>query len=105
MLFRSIVEGSLSSTMAKVVFEEMLSSGKNADDIIREKGLVQITDTEKIATIAKEIIAQNPKAVEDYKKGKENALQFLVGQLMSKTKGTVNPETTRAILGELLKKN
>jgi len=97
-----IGKNELSSTMAKTVFEEMLATGKNPDEIIAEKGLVQITDTSEIETIAKEIIANNPKAVEDFKKGKQNALQFLVGQLMAKTKGKASPELARKVLHKLL---
>jgi aspartyl-tRNA(Asn)/glutamyl-tRNA(Gln) amidotransferase subunit B len=98
-----IEKGEISSPIAKQVLKEMFSKGGDPSIIIEEQGLAQISDTVSIQEIAKEIIKSNPKAVEDYKKGKENALQFLVGQLMSKTKGTVHPEAARNILGDILK--
>ncbi|MBI1971234.1 MAG: Asp-tRNA(Asn)/Glu-tRNA(Gln) amidotransferase subunit GatB [Candidatus Wildermuthbacteria bacterium] len=99
-----IDNNTLSSTMAKTVFEEMLKSGKNPEEIIAAEGLIQITDTNEIETIAKEIIASNPKAVEDFQKGKQNALQFLVGQLMAKTHGKASPALATQILRTLLTK-
>ena len=98
-----IEKGEISSLVAKQVLKEMFAKGGDPSVIIAEKGLVQVSDTASIQKIAKEIIKNNQKAVEDYKKGKENALQFLVGQLMAKTKGTVHPETARTILGDILK--
>ena len=58
-----------------------------------------------IQKIAKEVIENNPKAVEDYKKGTENALQFLLGQMMAATKGTINPELASAVIMEILDKS
>ncbi|MDP4007091.1 MAG: Asp-tRNA(Asn)/Glu-tRNA(Gln) amidotransferase subunit GatB [bacterium] len=93
----------ISSAIAKQVLKEMFARGGDPSQIIEERGLTQIIDETAIQKMAKEIIETNPKAVEDYKKGKGNALQFLVGQLMAKTKGTINPETARSILESLLK--
>lgn len=98
-----IEKGEISSPIAKQVLKEMFRKGGDPSVIIEEQGLAQVSDTASIQEIAKEIIENNQKAVEDYKKGKENALQFLVGQLMAKTKGTVHPETARTILGDILK--
>ena len=75
-------------------------TGADPSHIIKEKGLVQIDDSSEIEKIAKKIISANQKPVEDYKKGKEAALQFLVGQFMKETKGKVNPQKA----GEILKK-
>ena len=98
-----IEKGEISSPIAKQVLKEMFAKGGDPSQIIQAKGLAQVSDEASIQKIAQEIIEKNPKAVEDYKKGKETALQFLVGQLMAKTKGTVNPETARTILQALLK--
>jgi len=95
--------GKISSPAAKQVLKEMFAKGGDPSQIIEAKELTQVSDEGQLETIAKEIISQNPKAMKDYKKGKENALQFLVGQLMAKTRGTVNPQTARTILENLLK--
>ena len=97
-----IEKGEISSPIAKQVLKEMFAKGGDPSQIIEEKGLTQVSDETSIQKMAQEIIEKNPKAVADYKKGKENTLQFLVGQLMAKTKGTVNPQTARSILKSLL---
>jgi aspartyl-tRNA(Asn)/glutamyl-tRNA(Gln) amidotransferase subunit B len=101
-LVNLIDENKISSAIAKQVLKEMFAKGGDPSHIIEERGLAQVTDKKEIEAIAKEVIAQNPKAVEDFKKGKQNALQFLVGQMMAASKGTVNPETARKILQDLL---
>ena len=81
-----------------MVLLEMYNSGGDPSDIVESKGLGQIKDEGEIEKIAKEIISNNPKAVEDYKGGKNGAIQFLVGQMMAKTRGKASPEATREIL-------
>lgn len=93
-----IDKGKISSKIAKQVLAEMFAKGKDPSHIIDEGGLTQITDKGEIEEIIAGVIAGNKKAVEDYKKGKENALQFLVGQVMARTKGRANPEETRQLL-------
>ena len=97
-----IEKGEISSPIAKQVLKEMFAKGGDPSQIIEEKGLAQVSDEASIQKIAKVVLEKNPKAVLDFKKGKENALQFLVGQLMAETKGTVNPQTARTILQSLL---
>jgi len=97
-----IYKGDLSSKMAKQVLNEMFKTGADPSHIIEDKGLSQITDDSEIEKIVKDLISKNPKVVEDYKKGKENALQFLVGQVMSATKGRANPEKVNQLLKSLL---
>lgn len=99
-----IEKGEISSPIAKQVLKEMFVKGSDPSQIIAEKGLIQMSDKAAIQKIAEEIIAKNPKAVADYKKGKVTALQFLIGQLMSKTRGTVNPDFANRVLRELLTK-
>ena len=93
-----IEEGKISSKIAKMVLEEMFKTGADPSHIIEEEGLVQITDEAEIEKVVKEIISKNQKAVADYKIGKENAFQFLVGQAMAQTKGKANPEIVSKIL-------
>lgn len=92
--------GQISSKLAKQVLAEMFVSGGDPSQIIEEKGLAQISDEAAIQKIVKEVIAQNPNAVADFEKGKQNALQFLVGQVMQKTQGRANPEAVRKIFSE-----
>jgi aspartyl-tRNA(Asn)/glutamyl-tRNA(Gln) amidotransferase subunit B len=98
-----IEEGKISSKIAKIVLEEMFKTGADPSHIIEERGLGLITDESEIEKIIKEVISQNQKAVLDFKKGKETALQFLIGQVMAKTKGKANPKLTREILLKILK--
>ncbi|HHU64405.1 MAG TPA: Asp-tRNA(Asn)/Glu-tRNA(Gln) amidotransferase subunit GatB [Clostridiales bacterium] len=95
-------KGTISGAMAKKVFEEMFESGKDPGVIIKERGMVQISDEGKLREIIEEVIAQNPKSVEDYKGGKKKALGFLVGQTMKATKGSANPQLVNKLLKELL---
>lgn len=95
-------KGEVSSRLAKDVLKEMFSSGLDPRQIIQEKGLKHISDEEVLKRMIEEIIKENPKAVEDYKKGKENALQFLIGQAMARIKGQANPDTLRKLVLEFL---
>ena len=97
-----IEEGKISSKIAKMVLSEMFSTGADPSHIIEEKGLSQITDEAEIEKIIKEVISKNPKAVEDFKKGKENAFQYLIGQIMAKTRGKANPQIVKDILSKTL---
>ena len=90
----------ISGTMAKDVLREMISSRKGPDQIMAEKGLEQISDPEKIAAVAREIMAANPKQVEQYRKGKTATFGWFVGQVMKATRGQANPQ----LVQELLKK-
>jgi len=98
-----INKGEISSKIAKRVLSEMFAKGKDPSHIIEEENLSQITDKGEIEQVVLEIITKNQKAAEDYKKGKENALQFLVGQVMARTKGRINPEEARQFLLTKLK--
>jgi aspartyl-tRNA(Asn)/glutamyl-tRNA(Gln) amidotransferase subunit B len=92
--------GTISGKIAKTVFEEMYRSGKDADLVVKEKGLVQISDAEEIEKAIDEILAKSQKEIERYKAGEEKLLGFFVGQVMKITKGKANPQ----IVNELLKK-
>jgi aspartyl-tRNA(Asn)/glutamyl-tRNA(Gln) amidotransferase subunit B len=91
-------KGTISGKIAKTVFEEMLVSGKDANTIVGEKGLVQISDEGAIIAVVAAVIAANPQSVADYRAGKERAIGFLVGQVMKETKGRANPELVNKLL-------
>jgi len=99
-LVQLISQGVISGSSAKLVFEEMFKTGRSAKDIVSERGLSQISDTEVIAAASTQVIKSNAQAVSDFKAGKEPALKFLVGQVMKATKGRANP----ALVNEVLKK-
>ena len=93
-----VQKGNISGTSAKTVFEEMFNTGKPADDIIKQQGLSQITDTHEIEAAIEQIIAANPQPVADYKAGKTQALKFLVGQVMKATRGRANANQAQELL-------
>ncbi len=95
-----IEKDSVSGTSAKQVFEEMFNTGKDAADIVAQRGLSQIGDTQEIEDAVSQVIQANAQAVADYKTGKEQAYKFLVGQVMKATRGRANPP----LVNELLKK-
>jgi len=99
-LLRRITDKTVSGKIAKDIFEEMWSSGRDADAIIEEKGLRQITDTGAIERAIDEVMATNPRQLADYRAGKDKLFGFFVGQVMKATAGKANP----AQLNELLKK-
>lgn len=96
-------EGKVSSRAGKDILAQMVETGADPTYIMQDKGLEQVSDESQIEEVAKKVISQNKNAVEDYKKGKENALQFLVGGIMRETKGRINPEEAKKIISKLLK--
>ncbi len=103
-LITLIDKGIISGSIAKKVFEEMVETGKDAEKIVEEKGLVQISDEKAIKEVVDKIIAANPQSVEDYKNGKDRALGFLVGQCMKEMKGKGNPQILNKLILEYLTK-
>ena len=99
-LVKIIEKGTVSSTIAKEVFSEMIQTGKEPQKIIEEKGMSQISDEGLIESVIDKVIAGNPSVIEDYKKGKKNALAFLVGQVMKETKGKANPKMVNEMLAK-----
>ena len=95
-------KGEISSKIAKSVFEEMRNSGKAPAQIVEEKGLKQVSDTDKLGRLATELIAANPEQVEQYRAGKTKVLGFFVGQMMKQTKGQGNPQLINQLLRERL---
>ncbi len=101
-LLKNIEKGTIGGPSAKAVFEEMFNSGKDADTVIAEKGLSQISDGGEIDRVVAEVVANNSQAVIDYKGGKQQSLGFLIGQVMKATKGRANPDMVRKSLLEYL---
>ena len=101
-LIKLIGKGTISSKIAKTVFEEMWKTGDDPAKIVEEKGLVQITDTKEIEAIVERVIADNPKPVEDYKNGNKKSIGFLVGQVMRQSKGKANPGMVNELLAKML---
>lgn len=97
-------EGEISSKIGKVVIEEMLKSGENPREIIRKKGLSQISDPIQIRKWAEDVVRENPEQVNQYRQGKEQVFGFFVGKVMKLSGGKANPEVLNQILKELLKK-
>lgn len=93
-----VAQGTVTRTVAKQVFEESFQSGKNPVQLVEDKGLKQISDSDALSTLAREVIAKNEKVVNEYRGGKKTAIQFLVGQIMRATKGQANPQMARAAL-------
>jgi len=101
-LLKLIDEAIISGNIAKSVFEEMYQTGKEANLIVEEKGLKQITDDKAIDEMVEGILQANPSQVEEYKGGKEKVLGFLVGQVMKASKGKANPGAVNKLLKEKL---
>ncbi len=101
-LVRMIEKKDVSSRGAKDVLAIMFAEGGSPARIADEKGLIQKSDEGAIKKIAEEVIAENPQAIDEYKKGKQASLMFLVGQGMKKSKGSANPEMLRTTLLSLL---
>lgn len=99
-IIKLIEEGTISQKIAKEVFEEVFHTGKSPDEIIKEKGLIQITDTSLLEKVIQEVIQKNPQEVQRYRNGEEKLLGFFVGQVMKLTKGKASPQ----LVNELLKK-
>jgi aspartyl-tRNA(Asn)/glutamyl-tRNA(Gln) amidotransferase subunit B len=97
-LIKLVGKDTISGKMAKDVLAEMFKTGKTADQIVSDKGLEQITDPEKIAAIAREIIAANPKQTEQYRVGKTATMGWFVGQVMKATRGQAQPKLVQEVL-------
>ena len=101
-LLELVDAGTLSSSMAKTVFEEMFSTGAAPKEIAEKSAMVQIRDADAVRTAIEEAMESNPKPVADYVSGKETALQYLVGQVMKITRGKANPQLVTQLLKEKL---
>ncbi|WP_341357283.1 Asp-tRNA(Asn)/Glu-tRNA(Gln) amidotransferase subunit GatB [Rossellomorea sp. y25] len=99
-----IEKGTISSKIAKKVFKELVENGGDPEQIVKEKGLVQISDEGALLKIVTETLDANPQSIEDYKNGKDRAIGFLVGQIMKATKGQANPPLVNKLLLQEIQK-
>ena len=101
-MLRRIADKTISGKLAKDVFEAMLDGEGSADEIIKARGLVQITDESAIITAIDDVIAKNPQQVADYRAGRDKLFGFFVGQAMKATQGKANPDALNRLLKERL---
>lgn len=102
-MLKLVEKGTITGKIAKTVFARMIESGKDAETIVKEEGLTQVADEGELLKIALEIVAANPKVVEDWKSGKQSAAQWFVGQMMKATRGRANPQLAMKLVTEALK--
>jgi len=101
-LIKMVDDQTISTKIAKQVFEEMSKQGENPTQIVETKGLIQISDPAKILPIIDEVIAKNPDNVEKFKSGNTKLLGFFVGQVLKATGGKANPKVVNELVGERL---
>lgn len=101
-LIKLIKSNTISSKIAKDVFEMLLVEDRDPETVVKEKGLIQITDNSEIEKIVEQVLAENTASVEDYKNGKSNALKHLMGQAMKLSKGKANPQMINEMILEKL---
>ncbi|MFV5318137.1 Asp-tRNA(Asn)/Glu-tRNA(Gln) amidotransferase subunit GatB [Priestia megaterium] len=103
-MIQLIQEDTISSKIAKKVFKELIENGGDAKKIVKEKGLVQISDDATLRKFVTDALDANPQSIEDFKNGKDRAIGFLVGQIMKASKGQANPPMVNKILLEEINK-
>ena len=101
-LLQLVEAGTVSLKVARDLFPEFYVSGKDPDQLVKEKGLVQVSDEGMLGKFIEEVLAQHPAQVEQYRAGKETVLGFLVGQVMKASQGKANPGKVNALLKRLL---
>ena len=104
-LLKIIDQGTISGKIAKMVFMDMMVTGKDAETIVKEKNLVQMSDEGELLEMVKEIIAANPQQAADYKDGKTKLMGYFVGQLMQKTRGKANPKLANQLFSQELSRD
>jgi aspartyl-tRNA(Asn)/glutamyl-tRNA(Gln) amidotransferase subunit B len=104
-LLKMIDQGTISGKIAKTVFMDMMATGKDAETIVKEKNLVQMSDAGELLEMVKEIIKANPQQAADYKEGKTKLMGYFVGQLMQKTRGKANPKLANQLFSQELSKD
>lgn len=102
-LINLVKEDKINNNTGKKVLREMFETGKAPGEIVKEKGLIQISDQGELEKIVIETLDRNPQSIEDFKSGKDRAIGFLVGQIMKATKGKANPQLVNKLLMEKIK--
>lgn len=101
-MLQLVDEGTISGKIAKTVFDEMYQSGKQARDVVEEKGLVQMNDSSELESLIRQVLEANPSQVEEYRGGKQKVFGFFVGQTMKATQGKANPKMVNDLLRQML---
>ena len=101
-LLAMVEAGTISGKIAKTVFGDMLESGLDPEQIVKDKNLLQVSDESELLELVRQIIEQNPAQVEDFRSGKTKLMGYFVGQLMQKTKGKANPKLANQLFNKLL---
>jgi len=101
-LIKLIEKGKISHSAGKEVFAQLAITEKTPEEIIKEKGLTQISETAEIEKIIQDVLSQNPDAVEDFKQGNTKVIGFLMGQIMKVSKGRANPNMARRLLEKMI---
>ncbi|MBW2328455.1 MAG: Asp-tRNA(Asn)/Glu-tRNA(Gln) amidotransferase subunit GatB [Deltaproteobacteria bacterium] len=102
-LLAMVEKATISGKIAKTVFAEMLTSGVDPEKIVKDKGLIQMSDEGELVALVREIIEANPEQVQQFRDGKTKVIGFFVGQLMQKTRGKANPQLANKLFGQELK--
>ena len=97
-LIKLVESNTITGASAKEVLDEMIETGKKPGDVVKEKGLTQVSDSSELESVVEKVISENPTPVVDYKAGKKTAVTFLMGQIMKATKGKANPKVVSEIL-------
>lgn len=103
-LIKQVKAGVISGKAGKTVFAELWAGKTDVEAVIKDKGLVQVSDPTELIGFVEELIAANPEQVTDYQNGNEKIISFFVGQMMKKTKGKANPKLVNELLKDKLKK-
>ena len=103
-MIQLIADGTISSKIAKKVFKELITNGGDAKEVVKAKGLIQLSDPAQLLPMINEVLDKNQQSVDDFKNGKDRAVGFLVGQIMKATKGQANPGVVNKLLQEELAK-
>lgn len=103
-MIQLIADGTISSKIAKKVFQELIQKGGSAQEVVEKNGWIQLSDPSKLIPMVNDVLDKNPQSIEDFKNGKDRAIGFLVGQIMKATKGQANPGIVNKLLNEELAK-
>lgn len=103
-MIQLIEDGTISSKIAKKLFAELIKNGGEAEKIVKEKGMIQISDPAILLGFVTEVLDNNEQSIADFKEGKDRAIGFLVGQIMKASKGQANPPLVNKLLMEEIKK-
>ncbi len=101
-LIRLVEQGTLSSTVAKEVFGRMYESGRRAEDIVAAEGLAQVSDTSALAPHVQAVVEEHPDVIAEIRAGKDRKFQFLVGQVMKRSRGKADPKVVTALLKDAI---